>query len=294
MLNPVHLDTLQVVLQRGSFVAAADVLGYTASAVSQQMSMLERATGLALFERLPRSIQPTAAARELARESVDLVAGLRSLELDAKARAAGETGQLQIGSFSSAGMRLLPSALANLLRTRGGVAVELEYGEPADLLPLLRDGRLDVALVYENEIEQRRWPANLVTVPLLTERRYVVLPPGHPHRDRNPVKLTDLRDDPWVTSLESPGLAQLCASVGFQPRVIVRSDEYSVVGALVRAGVGVTLLPELALPPYPELTAQLLTPEPPPRYVHALYRRTNNNPLVRPLLTALAEAAAQF
>jgi DNA-binding transcriptional LysR family regulator len=294
MLNPVHLQTLDVVLERGSFVAAAEALGYTASAVSQQMSMLERATGLALFERLPRSVQPTDAARELARSSVDLVAGLRSLELDAKARAAGETGQIQVGSFASAGVRLLPAALAKLLRTRGGVVVELANGEPGDLLPLLRDGRLDVALVYENKIDQRQWPANLVNVPLLAERRYVVLPPGHPYRDRDPVRLTDLRRDTWVTSLESPGLEQLCASVGFQPRIMVRSDEYSMVGAFVRAGVGVTLLPELALPPYPELLGQVLTPEPPPRYVRALYRRTNKNPVLRPMVAALVEAAAEL
>lgn len=291
MLNPVHLQTLQAVLARGSFVAAADALGYTASAVSQQMSMLERATGLALFERLPRSVQPTDAARELARGSVDLVAGLRSLELGAKARAAGETGQIQVGSFASAGVSLLPAALATLLRSRGGVVVELANGEPDHLLPLLRDGRLDVALVYENAVDQRQWPDNMVTVPLLTERRYVVLPPGHPQRASTPVRLTDLAADTWVTSLESPGLEQLCASVGFRPRIMVRSDEYSMVGAFVRAGVGVTLLPELALPPYPELSGQLLTPEPPPRYVRALYRRTNNNPVLQPMLAALRAAA---
>ena len=284
MLNPVHLATLQAVLDRGSFVGAAKELGYTASAVSQQMRMLERATGLALFERLPRTIRPTAAAHYLADAGRDTVLGLRSLEHDARALATGERGHVSIGSFRTAAARILPGALAAFTATRPAVTMRLTEGEPHALVPRLLEGELDLALVYENELDPREWPKGLTRVPLLTEDRYLLMPPDA-GADR--VHLAALRDRTWIASDPSPSLVRYCATAGFAPEIALQTNDYYSVCAFVRAGLGVALVPAMGhylaeeLPPVP------LYPPPPRRHVFAVHRATNRNALLGALIEEL-------
>lgn len=290
MLNPVHLATLQAVLDRGSLVGAARELGYTASAVSQQMRMLERATGLALFERLPRTIRPTAAAYYLADAGRETVLGLRSLEHDARALAIGERGHVSIGSFRTAAARVLPRALAGFTADRPGVTLRLAEGEPHLLVPRLLDGELDLALVYENDLDPREWPKQLTRVPLLTEDRYLLMPSGA-RPDGGRVHLAALRDRTWIASDPSPSLERYCAATGFAPEIALQTNDYYSICAFVRAGLGVALVPGMghyladALPPVG------LYPPPPRRHVFALHRASNRNSLIPSLLTELCRAA---
>lgn len=291
MLSPIHLRTLQAVLTSGSFAEAALALGYTPSAVSQQMSALERATGLTLFERLPRSVQPTSAARYLVTAGTDIVLSLRSLERDAKALAAGEQGEIRLGSFATASARILPPALAAFTSAYPRVDVRLDEGEPEDLLPVLLDGPLDIVLAYADS-DRAAWPRSLAVVPLLAEERLLLLPPGHParHHDK-PVDLRELSDATWVTSAHAPSLIRLCASVGFEPRMAFCTNDFSTVCAFVQAGLGVALMPELAYPLDAALPPLRVVPNPPQRHIHALHRHSNRNPALGAMLEQLQIAA---
>lgn len=291
MLNPVHLATLHAVLERGSFAAAARELGYTASAVSQQMSMLERATGLALFERLPRTIRPTAAAHYLADAGRETVLGLRSLEHDARALATGERGHVAIGSFRTASARILPGALARFTATRPAVTMRLTEGEPHLLVPRLLDGSLDLAVVYENELDARDWPKGLTRVPLLTEDRYLLVPPDARPDAGGPLHLTELRDRTWIASDPSPSLERYCATAGFAPEIALQTNDYYSICAFVRAGLGVALVPWMGHYLADALHPVGLYPPPPRREVFALHRASNRNALLPPLLAELRRAA---
>jgi DNA-binding transcriptional LysR family regulator len=294
MLNPVHLRTLQAVLTCGSFADAAIHLGYTASAVSQQMSALEKATGLTLFERLPRSVHATSSAHYLVAAGTEIVLNLRSLERDAKALAAGEQGGIRLGSFATASTRILPSALAAFTTAHPNVDVGLDEGEPEDLLPELLDGPLDVALVYADS-NRHVWPGSVAAVPLLVEERLLILPPGHSaHRQRKAVDLRELRDATWVTSPKAPSLIRLCASVGFEPRMAFCTNDFNTVCAFVQAGLGVAIMPELAFPSNIELRPLRVVPKPAQRHILALYRHSNRNPALPTMIDRLVAAANEF
>lgn len=290
MLNSVHLLTLQAVLRTNSFVAAARELGYTPSAVSQQMRSLERATGLDLFERMPRSVRPTATAHSLAEAGRQTILALRSLEHDARALGAAERGHITIGSFRTASARILPNAISAFTEKRPAVTMELFEGAPEDLIPEVQSGALDIALVYENDLNPQRWPDNLTTVPLLTEERRLLMPPAEqPHRGS--VRLMDLRDRTWVTSAASPSLIRYCAAAGFKPRVALHTNDFYSACEFVRSGLGIALVPAMGHFLRETLRPVKLRPTPPRRHVSILHRASNTSPLLAPLIDELRRAA---
>jgi len=295
VLNPVQLRTLAVVVEAGSFADAARRLGYTASAVSQQVMALERAVGMALFERQAHSVRPTTAAYLLVERGRDVLNSLEALELDAQVMAQGRTGRVRVGSFPTASARLLPGCLAALVRARPGAQVLLDEAEPDELMPLLVDGRLDVVLVYQYDLVPRTLPDGLVETRLLDEDLLLLLPRDHPRRSRLPVDLAVLAAERWVASREgSDGAAclqTLCAAAGFVPRIDLRTNDYGVVQGIVGSGLGVALVPALGHHPMPEVVATLLAGRRRRRHVSAVHRAANTNPLVPHVLEALRAEA---
>jgi DNA-binding transcriptional LysR family regulator len=298
VLAPTQLQTLRVVLSTGSFAAAAAELNYTASAVSQQMSALERATGLVLFERSPHSIRPTEHATLLADRSTELLAILDGLDREVAAIARGEVGQLRIGSFPTASARLLPQALAALSSQRPGVDIAVDEGELDSLLPRLLSGELDLALAYRYEAVPAGWPDQLVETVLLREPLSVLLPQQHPLAAAGPARLASFAEDRWVAPLAgSPGalnLDRLAARAGFRPRISFRSNDYSVVHGLVAAGLGVALVPGLALNDTAGVHPLALAGRGQRRTVLALHRPSARNSLLAAALTAIRDTARQL
>lgn len=256
MLNPIQLQTLQAVLRTGSFSEAARELGYTASAVSQQISALERAIRTQLFEREAHGVQPTPMAAWLAERSDQALGQLRALEDDIALRQHGTIGRLALGSFPSASERLLPATLSQLRRTHPGLAVSLDEGEPSELFAKLASRELDVAVVYRYGQVPAPIPAGLHAERLLQESLVLLAPPGHRLLRRlepgQPVSEADLaafEGEPWIAT--RPGTAgastlrRLCARAGFEPRIVHRSNNYAVVHGLVAAGLGVAIVPRL-------------------------------------------------
>jgi DNA-binding transcriptional LysR family regulator len=304
MLNPLHLRTLTVVLHTGSFAVAARQLGYTPSAVSQQIAALERAARMPLFERDARSVRPTPAASFLAGRGQEVLATLAALQDDVQALAGGTAGTVRLGSFPTASAHLLPAALATLTRTVPGVAVYLDEGEPQELAPQVHDGDLDVALVYAYTRVPTRRPTNLMATPLLREDVLLLLPAGHQwpqqESDSSPatVSLADLRDATWVATRKGTDgatcLERICAEAGFQPQVAFRSNDYAVIRGLVRSGLGIALVPRLGCAPTPGVVTAGLADVVVQRHVEVLSRSEVHNPAVSGVVRALVQVVASL
>jgi DNA-binding transcriptional LysR family regulator len=256
MLNPIQLQTLQVVLRTGSFSEAARELGYTASAVSQQVSALERATRTQLFEREAHGIRATPLAEWLAKRADQALGQLRAVEDDLELRQSGTIGRLRLGSFPSASERILPATLSHLRRTHPGLAVTLDEGEPGELFGTLASRELDVAVIYRYGQVPAALPAGLRSPRLLRASLIQHTPADHRlSRDRDPQdpvtddELATLSKDPWIgTRAGTAGastLRRLCARAGFEPSIAHRSNNYAVVHGLVAAGLGVAIVPRL-------------------------------------------------
>jgi DNA-binding transcriptional LysR family regulator len=295
MLPPTQLQTLRTVLATGSFAAAAGELNYTASAVSQQIAALERATGLVLFERNPHSVRPTEHARLLADRAGELLALWDGLDREVDAIARGELGRLRIGSFPTASARLLPAALAQLVAARPAADIEVDEGELDALLPRLLAGELDLALAYRYQAVPAGWPDQLVETVLLRERLYLLVPDDHPLAASTEARLTGLAGSRWVAPLAgSPGalnLERLAARAGFSPRIGFRSNDYSVVHGLVAAGLGVAVVPGLGLSEVSGVQAVQLAGRDARRTVLALHRPSVRHSLLVAGLTAIRTVA---
>jgi DNA-binding transcriptional LysR family regulator len=293
VLNPIHLRTLRECVRTGSFAEAARVLGYTASAVSQQIMVLERSLGTALFERSARSVRPTAVGQLLAERSGDVLTALSELEAQARALVLGEDGTLRLASFATANTRVLPPALAAIVARRPGSDIELDEGEPDEVLRKVQDGTVDAAIVFDYDLDRRTWPEDLRRTELLAEPLTIAVPSSHSLPGPE-IDLSELADEAWVCTREDTAgarsLLHMAESAGFTPRIIFRSNDYDVLRDLVARGLGVAMLPGLAV-----FGADIRALRPRGwsacRRVHVLCRPTNGNPLLPLALECLAAAA---
>jgi DNA-binding transcriptional LysR family regulator len=251
MLDPRRLLILDAVAREGSMTAAAAALAYTPSAVSQAIGALEREAGAQLVERGPRGVRLTEAGAVLARHAAALRERL-ALAADELDDVKGlRAGRLRIASFPSAGSVLVPPAIAAFRAAHPGVELTLDEAEPAAAADGLRDGRFDLAVIYEYDFEAVLDATGIVLHPLRTDEMHVALPPGHARAGDDPVALQRLAGETWISSAD-PVCKRLlthgAARAGFTPKVAFASDDYGAVGRLVLAGVGVALVPALAAP----------------------------------------------
>jgi DNA-binding transcriptional LysR family regulator len=253
MLDVKRLNIFKEVIAHGSFSAAADALDYSQSAVSQAMQTLEGEAGVALIDRARGGVRPTAAGAALAGHIGGILAQLEAAEDEIAAIVAGRGGHLRTASFPTAGASLMPGAIAGFRSSHPGVEVSLAEGEPEEIAPRLRAGEFDLALLFEFEGVGEHLTTGLRRFELFDDPLHLALPAEHPLalRDAAP-RLDDLREESWVqTSASSPcarHVVRSCIAAGFEPRVSFESDDYQTVQGLVAAGVGVALIPQLALP----------------------------------------------
>src|ERR1700754_1806142 len=252
MLNVGRLKVLTEVINRGSFSGAAESLSYTQSAVSQAIARLEEETGTKLVVRDRSGVRPTAAGATLVEHAEAIFAQIDAAETDLAAVLGVRIGRLRMASFPSAGATLMPLAIARFREAHPDVSLTLAEGEPEEIAPRLRAGEFDLALLFEFPGVRERPGTGLRTVGLLEDPMHVALPAAHPLADKPALTLADLRDENWVQTSESSPCARhvvrSCLAAGFEPHVTFESDDYETVQGLVAAGVGVALIPQLALP----------------------------------------------
>jgi len=298
MLNVGRLRVLVEVARQGSFSAAADALSYTQSAVSQQVATLEAETGMTLLERHARGVRVTPAGHALVEHAEGILARLEAAEAELSAIAGLRAGRLRMASFPTAGATLMPLAIATFRAAYPEVELTLAEGEPEEIQPRLRAGEFDLALLFE--FERPAELEGLERVELLADPMYLALPDAHPLARKSGLRLADLRGEAWIqTSRESPcarHVVRCCHAAGFEPNVSFESDDYQTVQGLVAAGVGVALIPELALSVVREdIAIRELAPSPPLRQVTAAAPRDARlSPATPAMLAILRDAAERY
>lgn len=296
MLDVRRMQVLRAVVTSGSVTAAAGNLGYTPSAISQQISALERQVGVPLLERVGRGVRPTAAGWLLTERAELLGRHLAEAETALAELRAGRTGRIAVRYFATAGASLVPPALARLRRDHPGVRVDLKLVDPDHPLTEVEDGHADVA-VYIHQPDRPVGPG-IHSAHLLDDPYRVVLPRGHRLAAKRVVDLADLAEEPWVGHRWPWGpclrlLDEACAAAGFCPDIAVDCEDYPTAQGFVAAGLGVGVMPRLGLGSrHPGVVVRRLRRPEPVRVIHAGVRESVlDQPAVRTLLAALREAA---
>jgi DNA-binding transcriptional LysR family regulator len=295
MLDVRRMQILRAVVTSGSVTAAATNLGYTTSAISQQMGALEKEAGIELLERVGRGVRPTAAGRLLAEHAAVIGRHVAEAETALDELREGRTGLLRIRYFATAGAALVPPAVTRLRREHPGVKVELKLIEPGDPLTEVENGEADIAIVVRPTGEVR---SGTRLVHLLDDPFRAVLPDGHPLASRPTLALADLADEPWVGSEWPAGscleiVLASCAAAGFEPSYVVESDDYATAQGFVAAGMGISVIPQLGLGgPHPGVTVRPITHPEPVRSIFAAVRESAlATAPVGSMLDALRDAA---
>lgn len=264
--DPRRLLVFREVARRGSLSAAAGALGWTQPAVAQHVARLEREVGVALVVRSTRGVRLTEAGRVLAGHADAVAARLHAAAEDLAALADLRAGRVRVAAFPSAAATLVPAAIAELAARAPGLDTALVEAEPPQARALLAAGDVDLAVCFGYDSVPEPPDARLAARRLFDEPVHLVLHPGHPLAGRAPVDLADLAHERWIAGCPRcrAHLHAAAAASGFAPDVRHTTDDYVVTQTLVAAGLGVALLPALALAaaPHPGVAAVALAGDP--------------------------------
>ena len=249
MLNAGRLSLLVELQDRGSLTAVADALGYTPSAVSQQLAKLEAETGRPLLEPVGRGVVLTAAGRTLALHAREVLERLEAAEA-ALEDPEEISGTVQVAAFQTAARGLLVPVLEQLARSHPRLVCELVDQEAEAALPRLRSGELDLVVAEEYPEARRARDPRLIRHELGSDEIWVALPARHPAaRAGGPIALADLAAEPWATPWEGSHYASMvegaCRAAGFEPLIRHRVTDLGTLLDMARSGLAVALVPTL-------------------------------------------------
>jgi DNA-binding transcriptional LysR family regulator len=293
MLDVRRLRMLRELSLHGTIRAAASSLSFTPSAVSQQLSALERDLGVELLERRGRSVHLTAAARVLVERTENILVELAAAEAEAKAVATGTEPALRIASFASVAATIVADAVRE-----NGLDVHILDADPKLGLARLRAGEVDLAILWEYDFVPIEPPAGIELVTLLDDPIQIVLPASHPAAAEPALELAALADEAWVDSTQlsscHPFLRRACNAAGFEPRVAAETNDHRTLHHLVASGVGLALVPLLSQLDLPaSLVARSIRPSPPKRRIYAAFRTDSSEDLRVHRFLERLEAAAK-
>jgi molybdate transport repressor ModE-like protein len=290
-----HFAALDAVAREGSFGRAAERLGYTQSAVSQQIATLERIVGETLVERPggPRAVSLTEAGKLLLRHAEAIVARLDAARADITALRAGETGTLRVATYQSVGARVLPGVMRRFLTDWPGI--ELGLSEPTtdpELYASIESGEVDLAFgsppLPDGPFE---------ALELMSDPYVLLVPVDSPVAERSSASLDDLGDHVLIGSNTcASGLVveEALRERGYDVEYAFRSDDNGTLQGLVAAGFGVALTPILAVAPGDErVRAIRLVPKVPRRKVAVIWHRDRHrSPAARAFIEIAREVSA--
>lgn len=297
MIDPHKLVILRAVISAGSVHGAAAGLHLTPATVSQHLRVLARQTGLVLFEKRGRGIDATPAALHLAEESGQALASLERLDRSVADLRAGRAEQITFACFASVAQAWMPHVVGVLRDRFSATVVEIIISE-------LQPG----GTRWQPDIDIRNEPTDGDPLNLAGYQRHVlaeekldlVLPADHPLCSQEVVDMIQLRDEPWIDHDINDGptgqiIARACTTAGFTPRYVARLDDHHGALSLTAAGLGVTMLPRIALTRLPDnLTIRPLAG---PGVERRIVAFTRTHPIrariIHTALTALREIAGQ-
>ncbi|GIG62271.1 LysR family transcriptional regulator [Longispora fulva] len=292
MIDVQRLRVLREVARHGSFSRAAEALLFTPSAVSQQIAALERTLGARVVERSTRGVVLTAPGRLLV-EAADAITAELSHAQEQIDRLASGRAALTVATFTSGGRELLPAALTRFVAAHPDVELTVLEGEPEVALPWVREGRADLALSYHfggPPPVRAGDRSGLTWTPVQDDPLWIVVPRGHPLAGRESAHLTELAGDRWVLGCSKTRaiLDGYAALAGFEPHILAATTDYFFAQSLVAAGVGVALIPWIALlPPGGEVAVLAVEQPRPVRHIGVVTPRRAPNPLADALRAAL-------
>jgi DNA-binding transcriptional LysR family regulator len=305
MLDVKQLRVLKAVAEHGSFSAAAEALSYTQPAISQQIAALERSAGATLVDRTSRGVRLTDAGRALVDHADVVLARLAAAEAELEAIAGVRGGRVRIASFSTAGASLVPPALALFEQRHPEVELHFVEEDPEEAIQMMRAGDLEVAVVFEfHDLSPTEWDRIYTGVELhhlIDDPMYLALPRGHRLAHKPRVRMQDAEGETWIQEGDprNPcGRLQkaACRAAGFEPQIGFQTDDYNVVQGLVAAGVGISLLPSLALANMREdiVVRSLGRAAPMRRICAATLDRRYRSPATEAMLVILDEVSRGF
>jgi DNA-binding transcriptional LysR family regulator len=288
-----RLRVLCEVAQHGSFSAAADALAFTQPAVSRQIATLEAEAGTRLVDRTARGVRLTPAGELLVEHAGAILGRLATAESQLEALAELDTGRLRLGSFATAGATLTALAIAAFAHDHPAVELRLIEGRSQETLPMLAAGEIDLAVVTDAGADA---PADVELEHLMDDPFYAALPRDHPLADEQDLRMEDLREETWIEGRQcADALMSAAHAAGFEPRIAFDCAEWLGKQGLVAAGVGVTLIPTLALGTVRDgLVLRSLGPHGPSRGVYlATHAWLSPAPAVAPMQAILRRVARE-
>ena len=293
------MRVLREVATHGSFSAAAEALNFTQSAISQHVAALERESGTKLVERGSRGVRLTEAGQALVAHADVILARIECAEQELAALAGLRGGRLRLACFQSAGATLVPRAVAEFHRRHPDVELGMIEGEPDAASEHLKTGDIDLALVYDFEAIPGMLDSELELTHLVDDPYEAILPRDHKLAEKRQLRLSDLADEPWIASTSASGCRQItelsCRDAGFEPRIAFEADETLAAQALVAAGVGVTMLPRLALTTvHPAVINRTLTRPPVRRVWAARLEGSFRSPASDAMIQILEDVAQEY
>jgi DNA-binding transcriptional LysR family regulator len=285
VLNLIHLKVLAAVARHGSVTEAAKQLHYSQPSVSHHLARLEAAAGVKLVQRIGRGIRLTPEGQLLAHRAAEIVGRVDAATTELAAQVGLQAGRVRLAANASALSTIVPKASATLAQAYPGIELSLFEQHPVEALQMLRHGEIDVALVFR-----------FADAPVEDEGFRLV------HLGDDPIylisqqpddSLANHRHSAWIGGCArcQEELNAVCRHEGFSPRIASHSDDMVVVQAFVAAGIGVTILPGLALQAHrrPDIHATELTSF--RRQIHAAtYGDPPDPPAVAAVLAALTES----
>lgn len=298
MLDLRRLRVLREVITRGSFSAAADSLHLSQSAVSQQVAALEREVGMPLLERTSDGPRLTEAGATLTGHADAAIARLDEAERELAELAGLEGGRLRLVSFPTASATLVTQAMSTFRQRYPNVELQFGEAECGESIPALKRGECDIAMAFDYPTQPDEVGRDLERHLVLEEEMRVALPGGHPLAAADTVDIADLAEEDWLCGVGADSCRAnvfgVCRAAGFEPRVSFESDDYEVLKGLIAAGLGVTLLPELA-GSHPQIELRGVRPEPPTRRVWAVGRDPAiRSPAANAMIEILVEVGERF
>jgi len=298
MLSVNRLRILREIASRGTLAATAEALFMTPSAVSQQMAVLEREAGTALLERRGRGVRLTEAAKRLVANTECILADLERAEADLASASKGVVGRVRVSAFPTAARTLLIPAIKALLGDYPNLRLSMVDLEPEEALPALKVGDLDMVLTYEWNVLPHLEDEGIEREELLSEPVYLALPSTHRLAGSTSVAMADLRDEEWIVGRDSTSMLELVVAAtrreGYEPRTDFHSMDFQVILAAVGAGLGVALVPPLALiGTYPDVDIRRIKNLELSRTIWANIRRGSSaTPGIAAVLEAVRAASA--
>ena len=295
MLDLNALVSLRSVDTHGTVVAAADALGFSPSAISQQIKRLEKQAGVPLLERVGRGVMLTDHGRRLVDVGGQLLTGLEQVEAELHRDADRVAGELRLAAFSTAMRGLVAPVVRDVLKAHPDLSLRVMEVEPWAAIDLVAAGQCEIAVVHNWGDVPLPIPDHLAGHSLLKDEAHVLVPAGHRLAGRAMLSPRDLVDEDWIATPEGTicrqWLHRMYDGTGRLPRIAHQSLEFDSHIALVRAGLGIALVPQLGRAPLPDDVVAIRSHDPvPTREVFALHRRSmSESPAIRAVVEALAK-----